>query len=278
MLNTDIVASDIHLVLSRKSTKKANMTLDFKNNHAIIFDQSMQLMVTKSGHYAIPINPNKTILNNVTSGVNTNITLVETENNKSKNHIAIKLHRQFAHPSHEKMLKLLNSAVDTWHSDKELKKLIKKVSDECVICKIYGKTPQGPTVGLPMATSFQQCIAMDLKFYKGRILLHIIDHAARLSVSSFVKSKEPKVILKVIFKSWIQIYSASEKSLTDNGKEFANSNFIDTAESMNITAKVTAAESPFSDGLVEKHNFIIADMTDKVLEDSQHLDMDLTLP
>ena len=97
-----------------------------------------------------------------------------------------------------------------------------------------------------MATSFQECIAMDLKFYKGRILLHLIDHATRLSVSSFLKSKEPEVIRKAIFKSWIQIYSATETFLTDNDKEFANSKFIDMAESMNITVKVTAAESPFS--------------------------------
>ena len=57
MLNADIVASDILLLLSRKSMKKANMALDFKDDHAIIFDQSIQLLVTKSGHYAIPINP-----------------------------------------------------------------------------------------------------------------------------------------------------------------------------------------------------------------------------
>ena len=70
--------------------------------------------MTKSGHYKsiYPINPYETILNNVTSGVNTNVTLVATENNKSKNEIAIKLHQQFAHPSPEKLLKLLNSAGD----------------------------------------------------------------------------------------------------------------------------------------------------------------------
>ena len=84
MLNTYTVASDIPLLLSRKSMKKPNMTLDFKNDHTVIFDQSIQLTVTKSGHYAIPINPYKTILNNVTSGVNTNATLLATENNKSK--------------------------------------------------------------------------------------------------------------------------------------------------------------------------------------------------
>ena len=101
-----------------------------------------------------------------------------------------------------------------------------------------------------MATPFQECIAMNLKFYKGKILLHLIDQATRLSVSSFVKSKEPEVILKAVFKSWIQIYGAPEKFLTDNGGEFANSKFIDMAESMNNTVKVTAAESPFSNGLV----------------------------
>ena len=129
-----------------------------------------------------------------------------------------------------------------------------------------------------MATSFQECIAMDLKFYKGRILLHLIDHhTTRLSVSSFVKSKEPEVIFNAIFKSWIQVYGAPEKFLTDNGREFAKSKFIDMAKSINITVKVTAAESQFSNGLVERHNFMIADMMDNVLEKSQHLDMDLTL-
>ena len=92
---------------------------------------------------------------------------------------------------------------------------------------------------------------MDPKFYKGRILLHLVDHATRLSVSSFVKSKEPEVILKAIFKSWIQVYSTPKKFLTDNGGEFANSKFIDMAESMNITVKVTAAKSPFSNRLVD---------------------------
>ena len=47
MLNTDIVASDITLLLSRKSMKIA-MTLDFKNDHhAVIFDQLIQLIVIK---------------------------------------------------------------------------------------------------------------------------------------------------------------------------------------------------------------------------------------
>ena len=43
-----------------------------------------------------------------------------------------------------------------------------------------------------MAMLFRERIAMDLKFYKERILLYLIDQTTRLSASSFVKSKKNK--------------------------------------------------------------------------------------
>ena len=167
MLNTVMVASDIPLLLSRKAMKKANMTLDFKSDHAIIFDQSIQLLVTKPGHYAIPINPYK----NVTLGVNRNVTLKQQKIINQKQYSY-----KTTHPSPKTLLKLLNSAGDPWQSDEELKKLIKKVNDESATCKMYQKTQLRLVVGLPMATSFQECTAMDLKFYIEKILLHLIDH------------------------------------------------------------------------------------------------------
>ena len=127
-----------------------------------------------------------------------------------------------------------------------------------------------------MAAAFQECVAMDLRFYSGKILLHLMDHATRLSASTFVPSKEPNVIINAIFKSWIQIFGAPEKCLTDNGGEFANAEFLQMCEAMNITVKVTAAESPFSNGLVQRHSFIIANMMDKTLEESQ-FGLDLAL-
>ena len=42
-LNTDVVPNDIPLLLSKKSMKTANMTLDFKNDNAIIFGKPEQL-------------------------------------------------------------------------------------------------------------------------------------------------------------------------------------------------------------------------------------------
>ena len=45
---------------------------------------------------------------------------------------------------------------------------------------------------------------------------------------------------------------------------------------MNIIVKVIAAESPFSNGLIKKHNFIITDMMDETLEESP-FSLDLAL-
>ena len=122
---------------------------------------------------------------------------------KTKTEIIQKLHSKFTHLSSDKLLKLLNSAGDPWNNDEELKTLIKKISAECQICQLYKKTPPQAIVGLPMATAFQECVAMDLKFYRGKILLHFIDHASRLTTSTFVPFKEPNVIISAIFRSWI---------------------------------------------------------------------------
>ena len=65
------------------------------------------------------------------------------------------------------------------------------------------------------------------------------------------QTKNPDTIIKAIFKIWILVYGSAEEFLTDNRKEFANNNFIQLSKSFGITVKTTAAESPWSNGLVE---------------------------
>ena len=179
------------------------------------------------------------------------------------------------YPKPEKLIKLLNCAGEPWNCDEELKQQIKDVSSNCKTCQIYQKPLPRPVVGLPLATTFQECVAMDLKFFKKRILLCLVDHATRLS-STMIPSKDPEVVIKAIFKSWIQVYGPVEKFMSDNGGEFANEKFIEMCESMNIRFMLTAAESPFSNGLVERHNLILSEMLDKTLED-HNTDFELAL-
>ena len=109
---------------------------------------------------------------------------------------------------------------------------------------------------------------MDLKFYHKKLLLHLVDHATRLSVTTVIPLNHPDTIIKAIFSCWIQIYGSAEKLLTDNGGEFANSKYLKICESMNIRVIAKAAESPFSNGLIEQHNLVISEILDKTLKDT----------
>ena len=94
------------------------MTLDFKSDNAIVFGESVKLITARFGHYTIPISPHKTVRNNLTTGINTNIILTAIQTNKSEQDITSKLHRQFVHPAPERIVK---SAENPWKDDNELK-------------------------------------------------------------------------------------------------------------------------------------------------------------
>ena len=61
-----------------------------------------------------------------------------------------------------------------------------------------------------------------------------------------------------------------DHQLTDNRAKYPNSTFTSMCESLGIVIETTAAESPRSNNLVERHNLILADVLDKVLEETQN--------
>ena len=179
-IESDVVDCDVPLLMSRSSMKRANMHLNFENDAANALNQDISLIVNKSGHYAIPLTVHEFERNG-----NVNITL-SAEHSMSKTAIANKLHRQFVHPPPEKLFRLLNSARNPWSEDEELKNEIKLISENCSTCKLYKKPAPKPIVGLPNASRFQELVAMDLKFYNSKIILHLVDHTTISSVYSLV--------------------------------------------------------------------------------------------
>ena len=119
-----------------------------------------------------------------------------------------------------------------------------------------------------MASRFNECVAMDLKQFGKLYLLHIIDHCTRLSAGAIIRNKTPETIVHKIFQHWISIYGPPERILTDNGGEFCNAAVVELAEKFNLNLKTTAAESPWSNGLVERHNLVMGDMINKTRDDT----------
>ena len=89
----------------------------------------------------------------------------------------------------------------------------------------------------------------------------MVDHATRYSPAAIVRSKQKKVINK-IFKHWIAIFETPNLFLSDK-EEFNNELFREMGKQLNINIKTTAAESPWSNSIVEKQNGVIGNMMKK---------------
>ena len=251
------------------------MKINFQNYTIKAFGENIPLVTTSSSYYTIPLTSAKQAINNTDRGNDSAITpTINNINEQSNQTITLKLHRQFAHPSPERLIHLLNNAGTPWCNNTDLKNEIKNVTENCSTCQVYCKAPPRPKVGLPMTSNFQETVAMDFKFCHGKILLHIIDHCTQLSASTIVSNKNLDTIIKAIFKIWISSYGSAEKFLMDNGGEFANNNFIHLCE--NFWNIKTATKSPWCNGLVECHNLILSDMLDKILHET-NCDFELAL-
>ena len=166
----------IPLFLSRKSMQKANTKIDFMKNKAVMFGKEIEFRFATSGHYFIPL---------VSQEISSTLFSTPIKSNTDNKRIALKLHKQFGHPASSKLHKLLK---DAGMNNIEWCKEIQHIEEICDTCQKYKRPHPKPIITFPLSKDFNESIAMDLKFYKNKPILHIIDHATRFSAASVVRS------------------------------------------------------------------------------------------
>ena len=267
---TDVVYSDIPLLLSKDAMKRAGTCLNFENDSVMMLKKKILLRCTSSGHYYIPITkplPDKHKFKHI-------LFIKEISKNMAeKIKIATKLHRQFSHPSSKKLCDLVKNAGVT---DPEFIKILQTLPSSCEVCIHYKKTEPKPIIGFTLGSYFNKNVAMNIKEISGNKVLHLVEHATRYSVGVRISSKVSSDIISAIFKHWITYFGTPEAILTDNGREFNNQSFWDIAQNLNIVVRTTAAESPWNNGLNERYNGILGEMVKETLEDT-HCSFEIAL-
>ena len=178
---------------------------------------------------------------------------------------AQKLHHQFGHPTAAKLKTLIKNA---GVANKELEKAVDKYSDSCDTCRRFKKPTPRPIVSLPMATKFNETLAMDLKVYGSCYFLVFVDLATRYCGASIINNKRPSTIIKCLFIHWISLFGPPKQILSDNGCEFNNGEMREMGEAFNIKILTTSAESPWSNGVCERLNGVLGDSVDKIVHDT----------
>ena len=178
--------------------KKVQIVLNF-NDTITFHSHQIKLNITSNGLYYLPITDPKSLINNITKTGNQNQITLRVTVAKCNIEIAHKLHQSLAHPSADKLLKLLKNAGGHWANNKELYDEIKNITEKFQVCKIYKKPLPRPVVSLSMASHFQETVAMDLKIYHGQNIFHLIDLCTRLSAAAFIPNNSREIIIKHIF-------------------------------------------------------------------------------
>ena len=101
-------------------------------------------------------------------------------------------------------------------------------------------------------------------------ILHLIDSMTRYSVACIIKMKKHEKIIEKIYSKWITYFGAPYKFLSDNGGEFSNKSYRQINEELNVLTITTAAESPFSNRMVERPNLILGETFIKTLQDEKY--------
>ena len=265
-----IVDDQIPMLISRESMQMARMILNFDDDTVTAFGVKQKLIYTESGHCSIALSK-RTEHEEVCLCSQNNMILfsnmdIETSDIKKK---ALKLHKQFSHPTAERLKCLIRTA---GKDNKKLLKAIDEVSDTCDVCRRYKKPESKPIVSFPLAKDFNDTVAMDIKCIdrnKNLYFHHMIDHKTRFSTVKLVKSKDKEVIVESIFTQWICLFGRPRKILSDNGGEYINSNVMDMCDKLGVHILTTGAESPWSNGLVERHHALIAQSVTKIREETK---------
>ena len=137
--------------------------------------------------------------------------------------------RNTAHPSKKCLASLLKDA-EVWQENYE--ETLAQIEEKCELCEIYAKTPSRPIVDMPMATKFNEKVAMDLKQWNNRWILHIIDMWSRYTVSVFIDIKKPSRVIDTLMTHWIGKFGVIGLLMTDNGGEFNSGEIREITDEM----------------------------------------------
>ena len=101
--------------------------------------------------------------------------------------------------------------------------------------------------------------------------------ATGYSAAVVVQNKRKETIVENFIMHWVNKFGVPDKILSDNGGEFNNADLRDMGENLNTEVLTTPAESPWSNGICERHNAVISDMLKKLMKESPKCKLQVAL-
>ena len=161
-----------------------------------------------------------------------------------------RLHRRFGHPSVRRLFKVLQRA----GHDVEFK-AIEHLTKYCHQCQMNGKAPGRFKFTLKDDCNFNFEIIIDVMYLDSKPVLQVIDSATSFQAARFLKDMSAKNAWDTLRLCWIDTYQGPPDYIAhDAGKNFASTEFRQSARSMAIEVKEVPVEAHNSIGKVERYH------------------------
>ena len=267
----DIISSDIPLLLSISAMEKANTKMDLEKKTVTMFGNTVPLLRTSSGHPIIRIQPaSKAVTDNVFLADSNNI---QSHDDQMK--ILRRLHAQFGHMTKKKFLEFLKISSVQWLDS--LSKDVQKIIDKCEGCIQRKRNPDRPAVALPMASKFNEKVAMDLKHWDTKYICYFIDLWSGFTQGIFIEDKKPSSIINAFCLKWVGQFGSPAAVLHDCGGEFTAEEYKEMTDVLNIEDLSTAGYSPWQNGYCEKHHAVTDAVLKSLVRDHPNTPLDVLL-
>ena len=188
-----------------------------------------------------------------------------------------KLHRQFFHPSAQKLFNLLRRTRPEEATPETLNTL-RNLSKRCDPCQRIQNAPTRFRVSFGAETvRFNERILLDVMYIDGKPVLHIVDEGTHFSAAQFLPDVSTKTIWKAILQCWATIYTGLlNRMLVDQGSAFGPL-FINIGVVSNVGVDRTGIEAYSSLGLGERYHQPLRQTDRKIMVEHPSSDPALAL-
>jgi hypothetical protein len=267
-IRTIIISGDVPWLIGKETMEKMGMIIGVKEKTVEIGEMGGMKVKFKEdsrGHMRIGL---------VRKMEKEEVWVEMGKNKKDQDNKIRKLHMQFGHPGWERLAKLIEESMKKENGFKEgeveeIRKEVKEVTEKCETCLKFRRTPMRPVVGMTWAKNFNEVVALDLGEMEGKKFMVMVDMATKYCQACWLTSKKTEEVIEKLMEKWIAVFGAPQSWLSDNGGEFLNEIFLIMSEKWNVKTKITAAESPWSNGVCAKWVGLIKDSVRKLTSEGE---------
>ena len=282
-IDVGVVEANIPMLLSKSKLKEWGARIDFQENTMYIrkTDETVKLKETDQGHLTFPMAKN--IKDNVEEFVK-HIHMVRLRKKYGMKDLK-KIHRIFGHPTPEKVAKLMK---DAGEDDPVIIKILKRIHENCRVCRKHQKRASKPKVGLPKSREVNETVCIDLKPVAtilnkedSRHIVYMVDSFSNYTNAGISNSKEAESVAMISMRKWCLggggLGYPSKSFFADNGSEFRKDFLEEISRKLNIKIQLTPSYSPWSNGGCERRHGAIDLTIKKLMDDDKNIKLEEAL-